>query len=379
MLPLRARRLRGLQELSDEVVHGIFGGGTGPSAGGAQAQVPGPNGRSDTRRHRTSTPPMPRYRMRIPGPRYGYGPSLLPSTEVYAVLRDNGFSPLGIPQAPRLRLHDRGDRPRRRGRPAGYRRAQRPDHPLPAGLPDGRAITTSELDGSFTVRRAAAARRTMSGPRRSRHGRPHVASRTVPMPKANPLAAKPAAADRSSRRPRLRRSRHEVSRAAAGRDDRLGSGQARPADCADPGHADGAGAGVTCYDVADFAGRQTKKRPGLAGAFFIAATRLFARPAAARIRSATSSGCETSDRWPASSSIVVAFIRLARNRSRSGLMVWSSFDTAYQLGLLRHAAPWCGRRKWKPRSATARHRGLSRSSDRRHWQNISGRRPRTIW
>lgn len=33
-----------------------------------------------------------------PGPHYGYGPTLLPSTEVYAVLRDNGFSPLGIPR-----------------------------------------------------------------------------------------------------------------------------------------------------------------------------------------------------------------------------------------------------------------------------------------
>ncbi|OKO86266.1 hypothetical protein AC630_03580, partial [Bradyrhizobium sp. AS23.2] len=42
-----------------------------------------------------------------PPPRYGYGygyeergpaPVLLPPTEVYAVLRDNGFSPLGIPR-----------------------------------------------------------------------------------------------------------------------------------------------------------------------------------------------------------------------------------------------------------------------------------------
>ena len=42
-----------------------------------------------------------------PPPRYGYGhgyeergpaPALLPSTEVYAVLRENGFSPLGIPR-----------------------------------------------------------------------------------------------------------------------------------------------------------------------------------------------------------------------------------------------------------------------------------------
>src|SRR5437879_1958781 len=31
--PAQARWLRGVQELSDEVVHGIFGGGTGPSCG----------------------------------------------------------------------------------------------------------------------------------------------------------------------------------------------------------------------------------------------------------------------------------------------------------------------------------------------------------
>ncbi|MBV9563347.1 MAG: hypothetical protein JOY90_23310 [Bradyrhizobium sp.] len=31
-------------------------------------------------------------------PQYGYGPPLIPVPEVYAVLRDNGFSPLGIPR-----------------------------------------------------------------------------------------------------------------------------------------------------------------------------------------------------------------------------------------------------------------------------------------
>jgi hypothetical protein len=41
-------------------------------------------------------PPPPRYY----GPTYGpaYGPPMLPPTEVYAILRENGFSPLGIPQ-----------------------------------------------------------------------------------------------------------------------------------------------------------------------------------------------------------------------------------------------------------------------------------------
>jgi hypothetical protein len=31
------------------------------------------------------------------GPQYGYGPALMPLPDVYAVLRENGFSPLGIP------------------------------------------------------------------------------------------------------------------------------------------------------------------------------------------------------------------------------------------------------------------------------------------
>jgi hypothetical protein len=33
-----------------------------------------------------------------PAPRYAYGPALLPAPEVYAIVRESGFSPLGIPQ-----------------------------------------------------------------------------------------------------------------------------------------------------------------------------------------------------------------------------------------------------------------------------------------
>jgi len=33
-----------------------------------------------------------------PPRRYGYGPALLPPQEVYTIVRENGFSPLGIPQ-----------------------------------------------------------------------------------------------------------------------------------------------------------------------------------------------------------------------------------------------------------------------------------------
>ncbi len=51
-------------------------------------------------------------------------------------------------------------------------------------------------------------------------------------------------------------------------------------------------------------------------------------PAALRIRRAIASGCEISERWLESSSIVVAPIRLAMKRSRSGLMVRSCVDTA---------------------------------------------------
>ena len=68
-------------------------------AAGAQAQVPYGNGRSPyAAASDFDAPYAGGTALQIPGPRYGYGPSLLPSTEVYAVLRDNGFSPLGIPR-----------------------------------------------------------------------------------------------------------------------------------------------------------------------------------------------------------------------------------------------------------------------------------------
>src|SRR5205807_3697767 len=60
--------------------------------------------------------------------------------------------------------------------------------------------------------------------------------------------------------------------------------------------------------------------------------------AASRIRFVIAAGCDTIDRWLESSSIVFAPIRAARNRSRSGEVVLSFFDTAYQVGLCLHAA-----------------------------------------
>jgi hypothetical protein len=62
------------------------------------------------------------------------------------------------------------------------------------------------------------------------------------------------------------------------------------------------------------------------------------QPAASRIRFAIVSGCDISETWLALTSIVLAPIRFAMKRSRSGLMVRSSVDMAYHLGFERHAA-----------------------------------------
>jgi hypothetical protein len=179
-------------------------------AGSAQAQVPGPyeNGRppytaaSDFDAAAAPQPvPGPNYG---PGPRYGNSPSLLPSTEVYSVLRDNGFSPLGIP---RLRgfvytiaAIDRGGAD---GRLIIDARNGRIIRFLPAYRMGGDNYyeQQSALHGPFGAQppqvmarppQAQAPDQVQAEPRPSRPA--HVASRTVPMPKANPLASKPAAA-----------------------------------------------------------------------------------------------------------------------------------------------------------------------------------------
>src|SRR2546425_13108890 len=68
------------------------------------------------------------------------------------------------------------------------------------------------------------------------------------------------------------------------------------------------------------------------------------RPAAVRIRSAISCGWERRETWLDFSSIVFAFIRFARKRSNSGDVVRSCVETAYQVGLVFHAACRRGRR-----------------------------------
>ena len=156
-------------------------------AAGAQAQAPYGNGRYATASDFDA--PYAVAPREITGPRYGYGPSLLPSTEVYAVLRDNGFSPLGIP---RLRgfvytiaVLDRGGDD---GRLVIDARNGRIIRFVPAYRMGGNFFEESRvIEVSPAVPPAHATVPPRSGPK--------VATHAVPVPKANPLAAKPAAAE----------------------------------------------------------------------------------------------------------------------------------------------------------------------------------------
>ncbi|OAF17767.1 hypothetical protein [Bradyrhizobium neotropicale] len=134
-------------------------------------------------------PPPPRYRYGYDDER-GPAPAFLPPTEVYAVLRDNGFSPLGIP---RLRgsvytiavIDRRGDDGRlvidaRDGRILRFMPAYDAFGMAPPAYDEG-AIAPygphSALPPPTVVR---------GGPPRPPAPIPHVASRTVPLPKAAP-------------------------------------------------------------------------------------------------------------------------------------------------------------------------------------------------
>src|SRR6195256_5535284 len=124
-------------------------------------------------------------------PRPGYGPMLLPPTEVYTVVREAGLSPLGIP-------HLRGfiytiaviDRSGNDGRLIIDARSGRIIRLVSArGIGDNLNDDPAVIHGApgtlpppTNVRGAPRPPRTI----------PHVASRTVPVPKASPLAGKPA-------------------------------------------------------------------------------------------------------------------------------------------------------------------------------------------
>lgn len=147
------------------------------------------------------------------GPRYGYGPSLLPSTEVYAVLRDNGFSPLGIPRlrgfvytiaaldrdgsGGRLVIDARDGRilrfvPRRWGSDNFYEEQSMLRAPLPGPVAPPQPQAPTPQAQALPVQPAQVQGTDQSAVRPSRPAQ--VATRTVPMPKASPIAAKPAPA-----------------------------------------------------------------------------------------------------------------------------------------------------------------------------------------
>jgi hypothetical protein len=126
-----------------------------------------------------------------PRPGYGYGPTLLPSTEVYTVVREAGLSPLGIPHLRGLVytiavIDGRGNDGRliidaRTGRIIRLVSA----HGIGDNFNDDPAViygTPGTLPPPTNVRGAPRPPRAI----------PHVASRTVPVPKASPLASKPA-------------------------------------------------------------------------------------------------------------------------------------------------------------------------------------------
>jgi hypothetical protein len=141
--------------------------------------------------------PPPQY----PGPRYGQGPMLLPPTEIYTVVRENGFSPLGIPQQRgfvyTISVIDRGGDDGRLIIDARTGRIIRfiPAHRMGDNFNDDLTMNYGP-PGPLPPTH-------VRGVPRPPKSIPHVASRsTVPVPKASPLAAaKPPAAPESAAKP----------------------------------------------------------------------------------------------------------------------------------------------------------------------------------
>ena len=132
------------------------------------------------------------------------GPRLLPPMEVYTVLRESGFSPLGIPQRRgfvyTIAVVDRGGEDgrlvidARNGRVLRFVRG----YGIGGIFNDDPAVGygaqgTSGPTGIHGPQGALPPPTNVRGTPRPPRSVPHVASRTVPVPKANPLAATPAA------------------------------------------------------------------------------------------------------------------------------------------------------------------------------------------
>src|ERR1700682_1508430 len=185
------RRSGGLQEQSAmKLFTGwIVSAGLVLAATGAQAQMLAPHegytAVSDVSGPYAAMPPE------APVGRYGYGPTLLPPAEVYTVVRESGFSPLGIPQQRGLvytiSVIDRGGDDgklvidARTGRVLRFMPANRMGDNL-----------NDDLNITYGAPGPMPPMTNVRGVPRPPRSIPHVASRTVPVPKASPLAAKPA-------------------------------------------------------------------------------------------------------------------------------------------------------------------------------------------
>jgi len=169
---------------------------------GAQAQMQAPNeaGRSPYTSVSDFGGPYAAARPEPPGPHYGpahsgYGPRLLPPEEVYTVLRENGFSPLGIPRQRGFlyaiaAIDSRGESGRliidaRDGRIVRFRPGYRIENNF-----------DEDITGSNAPQEALPPPTQVRGEPRPPRSIPHVASRTVPVPKASPLATRPETQDK---------------------------------------------------------------------------------------------------------------------------------------------------------------------------------------
>jgi hypothetical protein len=173
-------------------------GRAGADAGALRGRSEAPYDRSEAPYDRGPyyAPPEP-----AAPPRYGYGPALLPPHEVYNIIREAGFSPLGIPQQRgyvyTISVIDRGGDD---GKLVIDARNGRIIRFMPAwqmgGHFNGAMNMTYDPAGAPPVTQARGAPRPPASV-------PRVASRTVPVPRANPLGSKPAeaAASKSAEAP----------------------------------------------------------------------------------------------------------------------------------------------------------------------------------
>jgi hypothetical protein len=175
--------------------------GLGPSRvsdfGGPYVEAPYRGGPYNAPPPAEDAPLPPRYGYGGYGPAYapgyGYAPALLPAHEVYNIIREAGFSPLGIPQQRgfiyTIAVIDRGGEDgrlvidARSGRilrfvpawqnGASYGGARNPGYGPPGPLPPSAHLGDAPRPPSTA---------------------PKVASRGVPVPKPSPLASRPATA-----------------------------------------------------------------------------------------------------------------------------------------------------------------------------------------